>query len=277
MEFFSLYLISSYIIYSIEENYMIDFNLSEHILSSLNQKELDLLKFIYLNSSAIARQTIQQFSNSVHVSSSSILRFCKKIGFSGFSELKYNIHTKSTNSSSCREKATSLENITKNILTDIEGSLSFTTSDDIHSIISLLDSNRDLYLYYPSGITDTVLDYLERQLLLCGRHNVFQVHSPKTANHLFPIVKKDTIFIFISASGTSMKTAQLAKNASTHGLTCISISPFSQNDLSNSCQYNIRFFTSPKDNNGAEYTSRFVIFFVIDILLNLYREKLGRK
>ena len=116
---------------------MIDFNLSEHILSSLNLKELDLLKFIYLNSSAIARQTIQQFSNSVHVSSSSILRFCKKIGFSGFSELKYNIRTKSNNSSSCREKATSLENITKNILTDIEGSLSFTTSDDIHSIISL--------------------------------------------------------------------------------------------------------------------------------------------
>lgn len=119
MEFFSLYLISSYIIYSIGENYMIDFNLSEHILSSLNQKELDLLKFIYLNSSAIARQTIQQFSNSVHVSSSSILRFCKKIGFSGFSELKYNIRTKSSNSSSCREKATSLENITKNILTEI--------------------------------------------------------------------------------------------------------------------------------------------------------------
>jgi len=74
-------------------------------------------------------------------------------------------------------------NFSKNILTDIEGSLSFTTSDDIHSIISLLDSNRDLYLYYPSGITDTVLDYLERQLLLCGRHNVFQVHSPKTAKN----------------------------------------------------------------------------------------------
>lgn len=256
---------------------MIDFNLSEHVLSSLNQKELDLLKYIYLNSTSIANQTIQQFSNCMHVSSSSILRFCKKLGFSGFSELKYNIRTKSNSPSSHIEKVTSLENITKNILTDIEGSLSFTTSDDIHSIISLLDSNRDLYLYYPSGITDTVLDYLERQLLLCGRHNVFQVHSSKTANHLFPIVKKDTIFIFISASGTSIKTAQLAKNASSHGLTCISISPFSQNDLSNSCQYNIRFFTSPKENNGAEYTSRFVIFFVIDILLNLYREKLGRK
>ena len=148
MEFFSLYLISSYIIYSIEENYMIDFNLSEHILSSLNQKELDLLKFIYLNSTAISCQTIQQFSNNVHVSSSSILRFCKKIGFSGFSELKSNIRTKSNSSSSHKEKATSLENITKNILTDIEGSLSFTTSDDIHSIISLLDSNRDLYLYF---------------------------------------------------------------------------------------------------------------------------------
>ncbi len=216
--------------------------------------------------------TPYRLSKDLGVSSSSILRFCKKLGFSGFSELKYNIRTKSNSSSSHIEKVTSLENITKNILTDIEGSLSFTTSDDIHSIISLLDSNRDLYLYYPSGITDTVLDYLERQLLLCGRHNVFQVHSSKTANHLFPIVKKDTIFIFISASGTSTKTSQLAKNASSHGLTCVSIS-----DLSNSCQYNIRFFTSPKDNNGAEYTSRFVIFFVIDILLNLYREKLGRK
>ncbi|MBF1092344.1 MAG: MurR/RpiR family transcriptional regulator, partial [Solobacterium sp.] len=72
---------------------MIDFNLSERVLSSLNQKELDLLKFIYLNSTAISCQTIQQFSNNVHVSSSSILRFCKKIGFSGFSELKYNIRT----------------------------------------------------------------------------------------------------------------------------------------------------------------------------------------
>ncbi|MCI5723970.1 MAG: MurR/RpiR family transcriptional regulator [Erysipelotrichaceae bacterium] len=253
---------------------MIDFNLDEEILSSLNKRELELLKYIYLNADDIVNKNIQQLSKEVFISSSSIMRFCNKIGLSGFSELKYIIRTKLENRFNNIGSEISLSNIQKNLLTDIEGSLGFTSSEDIKSIVELLASSKDLYLYYPGGITDTSLDYLERQLLLNGRHNIFQLHSSKTANH-FSSIKKDAIFLFISASGTYSKTIQIAKNANSHGITCVSISPFFQNEIASLCKYNLRFFTSPKENSGADYTSRFVIYFIIDILINLYIEKVN--
>lgn len=58
-------------------------------LQSLSTKELDILQYVHDHSDNISSISIQQFANELNYSTSTILRFCRKLGFSGFSEFKY--------------------------------------------------------------------------------------------------------------------------------------------------------------------------------------------
>lgn len=58
-------------------------------INSLTISELDILRFIDNNKKEILKMSIQDLSKAVFFSTTSIMRLCKKIGFSGFSELKF--------------------------------------------------------------------------------------------------------------------------------------------------------------------------------------------
>ncbi len=60
-------------------------------LSSLSASELDVLKYINSNKARILKMSIQEIAKECFTSTATIMRLCKKIGFSGFSELKYSI------------------------------------------------------------------------------------------------------------------------------------------------------------------------------------------
>lgn len=58
-------------------------------VQSLNELEMLVYQYILENMDTIPKLTIRQLSVNCHVSTSTILRFCSKMGFDGFSELKY--------------------------------------------------------------------------------------------------------------------------------------------------------------------------------------------
>lgn len=70
---------------------MIHLHLNDAIIKSLTDNELDILKFIYGNPDQIPDMSIHKFAKAVSYSTATILRFCKKLGYSGFAELKYTI------------------------------------------------------------------------------------------------------------------------------------------------------------------------------------------
>lgn len=60
----------------------------EAIKYKLNKNENELLKYFLDNSDKIKNMTIQDVAKNAYTSTASIVRFCKKLGYSGFSEFK---------------------------------------------------------------------------------------------------------------------------------------------------------------------------------------------
>lgn len=60
-------------------------------LQSLSTKELDILQYVHDHSDNISSISIQQFANELNYSTSTILRFCRKLGFSGFRSLNISL------------------------------------------------------------------------------------------------------------------------------------------------------------------------------------------
>ena len=50
----------------------------------------------------------------------------------------------------------------------------------------------------------------------------------------------------------------------------ISITPYTNNTIANLSSVNFRFFANQRENNGAEYTSRLPIFYIIDMIIKSY-------
>ena len=61
---------------------------SYEVIQSLNDLELSVYNYIVENSHKIIKMKIKDVANEAHVSTTTILRFCKKLGCDGYSEFK---------------------------------------------------------------------------------------------------------------------------------------------------------------------------------------------
>ena len=61
---------------------------SEEMICSLNNLELEVYKYVVRNADKVCYMRIREFADAAHVSTSTILRFCKKAGCDGYAEFK---------------------------------------------------------------------------------------------------------------------------------------------------------------------------------------------
>ena len=62
--------------------------LNYEVIQSLNELELSLYSYIMMNRKKVMYMRIRELADEAHVSTTTILRFCKKLKCEGFSEFK---------------------------------------------------------------------------------------------------------------------------------------------------------------------------------------------
>ena len=58
---------------------------------SLNATEVHIYNYVVQNKEKVLDESIRELAIDVHVSTATIVRFCKKLGCEGFMELKYKL------------------------------------------------------------------------------------------------------------------------------------------------------------------------------------------
>lgn len=170
-------------------------------LHSLSPKELEIMQYVHEHSDAIVSMSIQTFAQEINYSTSTVIRFCRKLGFSGFPEFKYFLKNlniqKEQNPVSSDISVASIKN---SIKADLESTSSLLNSDDMFQIARLLCSNPPVYLYSPAGLTDISVSYLESMLFISDCQKVYKTNASKALRHFIQTADKKSIFIFISNS-----------------------------------------------------------------------------
>lgn len=247
--------------------------IKDNLLQQLNKNDSAMLKYIYQHSDTICSISIKDLAEELNCAPSSVTRLCKKIGYSGFSELKFCLHqVPPVEEDNDSDSSPSYQSIVADISTNISGTAGLLQEEVIYKVASLLNSDIPVYLYYPGGITDNLVKYFEKLLMINGRPNVYQLHSSKITAHLIQNIPEQGIIFFISASGSWHQTVRQAQEANLHNMITIGITPVYNNDVAIMCKYNLRFFAQHRENKGTEYTSRICIFYLIDTLIEFYRE-----
>lgn len=60
-------------------------------VESLNETETYVYNYVVKNTKKVLNESIRELANDTHVSTATVMRFCKKMGCDGFTELKYRL------------------------------------------------------------------------------------------------------------------------------------------------------------------------------------------
>ena len=66
---------------------MLEFTYSQ--VESLNKTEAYVCNYVVKNTKKVLNESIRELANDTHVSMATVMRFCKKMGCEGFTELEY--------------------------------------------------------------------------------------------------------------------------------------------------------------------------------------------
>lgn len=171
----------------------------------LNELELQLVKYLEDNQDNLKNITIRQMASANFTSTSAIYRLCNKFGFSGYSDMIYQLSS-STNA--------------QPVLNDDFNQYS-------QKFIELLNKHRQHnIIVFGMGFSAPIADYIQQRLTLNGFHAMSVIHT-----EMLDIKYQDnTLLIVISNSGITPRLVEIVDTAFKNNIDIIS---FIANENSN--------------------------------------------
>ena len=244
-----------------------------NIYDNMTDVDKKIADYINENKESISKLSVSELSKKSNVSSASIVRFSRKLGYSGFGELKIEIAKDLTLNSKdysyiVKDSDVGINNIVNNITNkSIETIANITKLNELGTIekaIEKIINSKNVYIFGVGASSLVALD-LQQKLLRINKPAITFLDS-HTQLMVSSNLNKDDIAISISYSGKSKEVIKSIENAKINGTKCISITKYGENDLTNMCDINL--FVPNIENNLREgaISSRIAMLTLIDII-----------
>ncbi|OCG10495.1 MurR/RpiR family transcriptional regulator [Gilliamella apicola] len=218
---------------------MINLKLRE-VKNDLSIKELEVAQYIMTHTQTVKNMSIQTLAKLNYVSTSTILRLCNKLGYSGFSDFKVDLISSSPQKFSIDilqddiNLNDTLEDVNRKVQAMEKSSI-----DDTHSIVNLNALNNAIDLIIASnkivifgvGSSGLVGKELEYQLIKIKKdvNCHFDAHISRS---IVSTLGKNDLIIIISHSGETPECVELLKLAESLKVPSIAITKMGQSQIS---------------------------------------------
>lgn len=236
----------------------------------LNDTDDMIVEYIQKNRRNIQNISIHKIASDLFMSPNSVMRTSKKLGYSGFSELKFSVQNEDNPEETRTVEHKVLDKIPQNIVRSIDV-LDNKVFDAI--IEDMMKANKILI----AGIGDSVYfcEFFGRYLRCLNKKIEYfaQIHDIEYASKFY---EKGDLVIIISSSGSPDRLTKLAKDVKERApeidLCCIT--HFGSNPLSKLCDKQLCFWGEKRIVNGYNVTDRIGLMMVIRMLCEEFLRRL---
>ncbi|MGN0324217.1 MAG: MurR/RpiR family transcriptional regulator [Oliverpabstia sp.] len=226
-------------------------------IKNLNELELAIYNYIASNQNVVQYMTIRELSLAAHVSTSTILRFCKKMGCEGYSEFKleFKHYLNSLSKPHMNYDASEIGNFFHHAFHE-EFQLKI---EHIAEIIS----RHSCVIFLGIGNSGCTAQYAARYFSNAGKFCLCVTdpfHPVKPDNLLNPIA------VAISVSGETEEVISLANRFKVNGCPLISITMSQNCTLAHISDYNLNCYISLNKKGALDFTSQVPILYIIEQL-----------
>lgn len=201
-------------------------------IQSMNNLELEVYKYVIENMNEIPKMKIRDLADKVHVSTSTVLRFCQKVHCDGYSELRLKIkmHLNIPKASPISESLGTLESFLK-LFTSDEYQKKL---DDAVELISRYSN----IMFFGSGSSGTMGKYGARYFSNLGSYAI-SIDDPYYPTPTGTI--KNTVLVVLSVSGTTKEPIEQLEFFKGEGAPVITITSNPDSTLAKMADINISY------------------------------------
>lgn len=248
----------------------------EGMKDNLTDSEEKIAKYILENSKEVYSYSIKQLAESIGTSTSSIVRFCQKLGYEKFQDFKINLAmglSKSENKEKTIYEDVTMEDgideiihkITMINIKSIENIQSLIDKSCLEMAINALDKGKYIYLFGVGASGLVAMDFQYKLTRIGKKAFMFLDSHSQMASSVN--IEEDDIAVGISHSGNSIEVLKSIKMAREKGATTISITKYGENPISKEADINLCVGDMERNLRVGAVASRIAQLTLIDILL----------
>lgn len=245
-------------------------NIDIEILNSLTLTELGVLRYFDANKKSLLDMSVQAVADANFVSTATVIRLAKKLGYSGFSELKFQIREELRKQSEVNKSLT-FESIVDEHIDNILNTRDLINKSLILDVVNKMNKADNIH-FFGKGLTNSITSYYSKILFTLGINNYIYEDTHIAYLAAEKMNKKDLVFI-VSLSGNTNQAIRMAQIAKSRKATIISITSNTSNTLSTLSDVQLTFCASEQSDRVADSVSRTPSLFLFDIIVEVFIAK----
>lgn len=254
------------------------YRLEVYYKQSATESEKEVLRFLINQTREAVEMDIHTMAKNCFCSPATIVRICKKNGFSGFKELKQalwndiNFSKQLMQANLTAPSDEKIPNIVAKVLNTniiaIQNIYNLLDFDELGRIVELLLSVRYVYLYGIGASFLVAKDFQQKLERINKRTFLYEdIHLQLISS---TNMEPGDMAIIVSYSGLTKEIIEIAKNVKMCGGKIIAITKYGTNKLSSMSDYNLFVPMLEKPLRVGASSSRVSQLSVVDIVYNTY-------
>ena len=228
---------------------------SNEVIRSFNELETSIYNYIAHNSDKVAYMRIRELADETHVSTATILRFCKKLNCEGFSEFKTKLKMHLG-----ENKKQMIKSAQHSFVEFFERTLKGDIDEKIKEA-AIQVAQADSVIFIGIGSSGILAEYGARYFSSLGKFSLY-IKDP-----LFPIQSNlmfNSVTIALSVSGENSFTVTHLNQLKQKGSKIISITNNKLSTIAKISDINIPYFVTEEFNEGANITTQVPVVYILE-------------
>lgn len=227
-------------------------------IQSMNELELEVYHYVAAHLRAVPYMRIRELAAEAHVSTTTVLRFCKKVGCNGYSELKFKIKEFLG-----RETAISLSDNSSEVRHFFQERLPSKSFQEQMEKASAMLAKADTIIFFGIGNSLHIAQYAARCFTNVGKFSLC-VTDPFYPTRLVPSIS--AMAVVFSVSGESAQILEFARDLKNTNCPFISITSTSACTLAKMSDMAISVGIKLQRRDHVDYTTQVPALYLVESL-----------
>jgi DNA-binding MurR/RpiR family transcriptional regulator len=228
---------------------------SNEIIASFNELETSLYNYISKNMEKVAYMRIRELADETHVSTATVLRFCRKLNCEGFSEFKIRLkmHLK-------ENKKTMIRSSQQSVVEFFDRTLKGDIEEKVMKAAILVNQAENV-IFIGIGSSGILAEYGARYFSSLGKFSLYikDPHFPIHSN-----IRNNSVTIALSVSGENNFTVTHLNTLKQEGSKIISITNNKLSTIAKISDLNIPYYVTEEFFDEANITTQVPVVYILE-------------
>ncbi|MDQ0256390.1 DNA-binding MurR/RpiR family transcriptional regulator [Evansella vedderi] len=238
--------------------------LMEQNKTGFTKSELKVYEYVLKNFKEVIYQSLTEISLACDIGESTVLRFCRKLGFKGYQDFKFALAQELASFNNSESDETFVDRVKNSMVETIHNTYEIVDHEELQKVIDLIIETDNVIVYAISSSGIAGLD-MQNRLMRIGKHIEVITDSHMQVTRSCS-VSSNTLIIAISLTGSTKDIVDAVSVAKKNNAKVVAITNYVKSPLTKFSDHLL--LTSAKENplDSGSLISKVSQLFVIDLI-----------